>query len=309
MLRSVLRTRRHEARAGVAPAPMAELWRRAEEAAAALPPYAVYADRRLRAAVRGVHARRRAGPGDAFWQFRPYEPGEAAGRIDWRRSARSDALYVRQQEWETAQNVWLWVDGSPSMHFRSNAAGASKSDRAVVLALAVAKLLIGAGERVGLYGMDERPAGGQFGLSRLREGLSRMRLEDSGSIPAPHAIPRFSRLLLLGDFLGEEEPTRAALDRLVPLGVDGHMLQILDPVEEDFPFRGRITFEGLESDDSVLINRSDGLGAVYRRHLKAWIETLRNVSGRVGWTHSLHRTDHSATAALNALVSLTGRLT
>jgi len=307
MLRSVLSSERYQTRVGVAPAPMAEVWRQAEESVGALPPYAVSADRRLRAAVRGAHARRRAGPGDAFWQFRPYEPGESASRIDWRRSARSDALYVRQQEWETAQSVWLWVDGSPSMHFRSKDAIASKSDRAAVLALAVAKLLIGAGERVGLYGVDERPAGGQYGLSRLREGLARMRLEDTGSFPAPRAIPRFSRLFLLGDFLGEEGPTRAALDRLVPLGVDGHMLQILDPVEEDFPFRGRITFEGLESDDSVLINRSDGLGSAYRRHLKAWVETLRNVSRRVGWTHSLHRTDHSAVAALFALISLTGR--
>jgi len=307
MLRSLFKTEGAGAQAEMALTPMSRLWRQAEACAAALPPYAVHADRRLRAAVRGVHARRRAGPGDAFWQFRPYESGEAASGIDWRRSARSDALYVRQQEWETAQAIWLWVDGSPSMHFRSEAAQASKSDRAVVLALATAKLLVAAGERVALFGLDERPASGQFGLSRLRIGLDLMRTTDSGSFPEPRAIPRFSRLLLIGDFLGEEEPTRTALDRLVPLGVDGHMLQILDPVEEDFPYRGRVTFEGLENDETVLINRSDGLGDLYRRHLGAWIETLRNISRRVGWTHSLHRTDHSAAAALFSLISLTGR--
>ena len=30
--------------------------------------------------------------------------------IDWRRSASSDNLFVREREWEAAHTVWLWVD-------------------------------------------------------------------------------------------------------------------------------------------------------------------------------------------------------
>jgi hypothetical protein len=33
----------------------------------------------------GLHGRRRAGPGESFWQFRAFAQGEAAQRIDWRR--------------------------------------------------------------------------------------------------------------------------------------------------------------------------------------------------------------------------------
>src|SRR3954466_8776711 len=58
----------------------------------------------------GVHGRRRAGPGETFWQFRPFVAGEAAQRIDWRRSARDDRLYVREREWEAAHSIWLWMD-------------------------------------------------------------------------------------------------------------------------------------------------------------------------------------------------------
>lgn len=289
------------------PAAMGELWRRAEAAAAALPAYSVSADRRLRAGARGVHARRRAGPGDTFWQFRPYEPGEPASRIDWRRSARSDSLFVRQHEWETAQNVWIWVDGSASMHFRSGAAGASKSDRAVVLALAAAKLLVGAGERIALYGADTRPAGGQYGLNRLRDALDRARTGPDEAFPPARALPRFSHLLLIGDFLGEENAAYERLRRLVALGVEGHLLQILDPVEDEFPYRGRVAFEGLEDGESILLERSDDLAAAYRRHLRAWIDSLRAVCGRTGWSHSLHRTDSPATAALMSVMALTGR--
>ena len=89
----------------------------------------------------GIHGRRRAGIGESFWQFRPFVAGEAAQRIDWRRSARDDRLYVREREWETAQTVWLWIDRSASMGYVSDLAQAPKIERAIVLGLALAELL------------------------------------------------------------------------------------------------------------------------------------------------------------------------
>ena len=71
--------------------------------------------------IHGLHGRRRAGPGENFWQFRRFVSGEPAQRVDWRRSARDDHLYVREQEWEAAHTVWIWPDRSPSMAFASRA--------------------------------------------------------------------------------------------------------------------------------------------------------------------------------------------
>ena len=101
-------------------------------------------------AMHGVHGRRRAGVGETFWQFRPFAAGEAAQRIDWRRSARDERLFVREREWEAAHTVWLWMDMSPSMQFQSSLARQAKLDRALVLGLASADLLVRGGERVGL---------------------------------------------------------------------------------------------------------------------------------------------------------------
>src|SRR5919206_3948147 len=104
--------------------------------------------RRVAAALaHGVHGRRRAGPGETFWQFRPFVAGEAAQRVDWRRSGRDDRLYVREREWETAQTIWLWIDRSASMGYMSDLAHASKSERAIVLGLALADCFVEAGER------------------------------------------------------------------------------------------------------------------------------------------------------------------
>src|SRR5881409_3649771 len=67
--------------------------------------------RRIAATViHGLHGRKRAGPGENFWQYRRFIWGEPARRVDWRRSARDDHLYVREQEWEAAHTVWIWPD-------------------------------------------------------------------------------------------------------------------------------------------------------------------------------------------------------
>src|SRR3981081_4798847 len=125
---------------------------RAEQLAAALPPVLVAAERVATTVAQGVHGRRRVGQGETFWQFRQYEPGDAATRIDWRESAKSQRLYVRETEWEAAQSVWLWRDGSSSMDYSSAgylARGdwASKRYRAELILVALAGLLVRGGAR------------------------------------------------------------------------------------------------------------------------------------------------------------------
>ena len=69
--------------------------------------------------------------GETFWQFRQYQAGDAASSIDWRQSARSRHLFVREQEWEAAESVWLWCDLSDSMAFRSGPSLPPKWERAL----------------------------------------------------------------------------------------------------------------------------------------------------------------------------------
>src|SRR4029079_9721809 len=110
--------------------------------------------RRIAATViHGLHGRKRAGPGENFWQYRRFISGEPARRVDWRRSARDGILYVREQEWEAAHTVWIWPDRSPSMHFTSQLANESKLSRTLVIAFALAEVLVHAGERIGVPGL------------------------------------------------------------------------------------------------------------------------------------------------------------
>src|SRR5580692_7116976 len=116
--------------------------------------------------IHGLHGRRRAGSGENFWQYRRFVMGEPAARVDWRRSARDDFLYVREQEWEAAHTVWIWPDRSRSMAFRSPLVRDTKLYRALVVALALAEVLVEGGERVGITGLM-RPTGSRNIIQRM----------------------------------------------------------------------------------------------------------------------------------------------
>ena len=278
---------------------------RAEQAAAALPPLLVAAERVAATVAQGIHGRRRVGQGETFWQFRQYQPGDAAARIDWRESAKSQRLYVRETEWEAAQSVWLWSDPSPSMNYSSAGyiAGGdwpTKRDRADLLLMALACLLVRGGERLTLLGSGMAPISGRVVLSRLAALLERERPERD-SLPAFEPLPRAAQLVLMGDFLAPLDTTHAIAARFAGAGLRGHMLQIVDPAEEDLPFEGRVRFEGIEEREALVVGRVESLRRDYDERFRRHGAGLAAIARAIGWTFGVHRTDHPPHLALLAL--------
>jgi uncharacterized protein (DUF58 family) len=275
---------------------------RAEQMAERLPPLLVAAERVAATVAQGVHGRRRVGVGETFWQFRPYQPGDPTARIDWRQSARSTQLFLRDLEWEAAESVWLWADGSPSMDYRSEAGWPTKAERALVLLLALASLLIRAGERVALLGVERRPMSGRAGLDSLCDALA-TQLADPPSLPPAQALPRHARLVLISDFFAPVEALRERLRGFVGLGVRGHMLQVIDPAEVRLPFSGRVQFDDLEPGASALIGNVDSVRERYRARFDAHREALRDLGRSLTWTMAQHVADRPPETALLSLYS------
>jgi uncharacterized protein (DUF58 family) len=226
----------------------------------------------------------------------PVRLGEPASGIDWRRSAHDDHLYVRDTEWEAAHTVWLAPDLSPSMAFRSRHAAASKRDRAAVATLAIAELLARAGERVGLLGAT-RPI-----LSRnAPEKLSRALPAGGGSDLDLRGMRQHSDLVVISDFLDGTEAMEARIAAIAATGARAHLLQIVDPVEETFPFGGRTEFVDPETGAKVTVGRAEAWRAAYQQRLAALRERLRLHARRLDWTFLVHRTDRPATEPLLAL--------
>ena len=249
----------------------------------------------------GAHGRRRSGIGTAFWQFRNYETGDAADTIDWRQTAKQGQAYVRETEWEAAQSVWLWRDGSAGMDYRSSAALPTKRDRATVILLAMASLLAAGGEQVGLAGIDHRARPNERTLEALAERLERG--TDTGS-KLPHLRGRLNanaELILIGDFFGAYDALSERLDEIQGRRLRCHMLQVVDPAEFELPFDGRVRFTGFYNEEATLVPKVATIREDYRHRVEALRESLRDRARRAGWTFLQHRTDHAPHAAVMAL--------
>jgi uncharacterized protein (DUF58 family) len=284
------------------------LLHRAESAAERLPPLLVAAEHVAAAFAMGIHGRRRAGPGETFWQFRPYRDGDPASKIDWRRSAKGERLFVREREWEAAQTVWLWRDGSPSMDYRSSKNRPTKRERADVLLLALALLLVRAGERVALLGAHEGPTTSRAGIERMAATLADHQSDIRGVPPAEGTV-KHARFVAFGDFLEPVDDTAQRLRAHAGRGVKGHLVQVFDPAEETLPFAGRVRFEGPESEGETLIERVDSLRGAYAEKLAAHRAGLAQVCARLDYTFETHRTDQPTSAALLPLFAAIGERT
>jgi uncharacterized protein (DUF58 family) len=276
-----------------------DLRARAESLGEALPALLAQAEHLASTVILGEHGRRRAGMGDEFWQYRPAYPGDSAGAVDWRRSARSDQHFVREREWQAAQTVSLWVDPARSMQFSGDASRPPKADRAQLLALALSVLLLRGGERVGLAGAEARPRSGRAQVLHLIQGMATAAQNpgDYGS-PDVSGLVSHGRAVFFSDFLGNPEEVETALGMASDRGVRGALVQVLDPAEEEFPFDGRTIFESMGGSLRHETLRAGDLRARYLDRLadrKARLETLARASG---WHYLCHHSGQPAQSAL-----------
>ncbi|SFG99038.1 Protein of unknown function DUF58 [Palleronia marisminoris] len=271
---------------------------RAERLAAPFPPLLAGARHLAGSVVLGSHGRRRPGHGDEFWQYRTAVQGDEARNIDWRRSGRSDAHFIRQMEWQAAQSVTIWVDTSASMRFASTRNLPEKRFRASELGLALAILLNQAGERFGLMGHDLPARTGELQLMRMAEALERSGPGGEYGAPVAREMPSRSRAVFLSDFLGDIAPARAALTEAADRGVSGMLIQVLDPQEEAFPFDGRTIFESIGGTIRHETLKARDLRGRYLERLAERKAELQGLCRATGWQYSTHHTDHPATSIL-----------
>ncbi len=276
----------------------AALRSRAEGLAAALPPLMAEAEHLAATVLLGAHGRRRSGMGDEFWQYRPAMPGDEARAIDWRRSARSDAHFVREKEWQAAQSVLMWVDDAQSMDFASDKNLPSKADRARLLAMASAILLIRGGERVALSALGTPPRSGELQLIRIAQGLSEGGERPDYGKPELRGMLAHSRALFISDFMADLEPVTAQLTKAADRGVKGAILHLLDPQEEAFPFDGRTIFESMGRSVRHETLKAGELRDRYLDRLARRKDALQLLARRTGWQYHCHHTSDPAQSAL-----------
>jgi uncharacterized protein (DUF58 family) len=260
----------------------------ARSLADAMPRLILEARRVASTVIHGLHGRRRAGPGENFWQYRRFVSGEPSQNVDWRRSARDDHLYVREREWEASHTVWIWPDRSPSMTFAS----------------ALAEVLVQGGERVGVPGLM-RPTASRNAIEKMAEAILHDATERT-SLPPSFAPSPLSEVVMLSDLWAPIGEVEGIIAQLSATGAHGHVVQIVDPAEESFPYSGRIEFIEPEGAGSVTAGRAEAWRTDYQGIVARHRAAIRAETDRRGWSFAIHRTDRPASELLLVLHSRMG---
>jgi len=215
----------------------------------------------------GSHRSRRRGAGIEFGGQRSYVPGDDLRFIDRHALLRHGELLVREFETETDRTLCLLVDATASMSFRGENAPAAKYAYAALLAAALAKVAITAGDRVSLDWLgggrtaDLSTSGGREAFERIVGALETA--EPSADLQSDRAaleraVARVERragrgasVVVFSDLL---DLPSGALDSISSLAVRGKSLvvvRVLDPVEAEFPFVGPVHLRALEGEARV----------------------------------------------------------
>lgn len=261
----------------------------AKAASGSLPPLVVQARHLAGTLIWGNHGRRRSGVGDTFWQYRQAQTGDVATSIDWRRSARADEQFVRETEWQVAQSLQLWVDPSLSMEFGSG--HGTKGQRAQLLGLVLADLAQRAGEAVGTTGLAVPAKAGAHQVERLALLWAESAKDQDFGAPDPSGLRPGGQAVLISDFFGDMDHIDRFLAQAARRSVQGVMVQVLDPQETQFPFRGRSLFRsmggGLEFESQQALSLKD-------RYLDALAQRQTDLKDRAdlaGWSFVSHTID------------------
>jgi len=264
--------------------------------AATMPRLILEARRVAATVIHGLHGRRRAGPGENFWQYRRFVSGEPASRVDWRRSARDDHLYVREQEWEAAHTVWLWPDRSPSMMFKSALAQDTKLERVLVITFALAEVLIEGGERIGVPGLM-RPTASRNVVEKMAQAM----VHDAttrASLPPSFSPSPLAEIVVISDLWSPIDEVHRTIAQLSASGAHGHVVQVVDPAEETFPYAGRVEFIEPEGAGAITAGRAEMWRTDYEARIARHRDEVRAETDRLGWSFIVHRTDRTASDLL-----------
>jgi uncharacterized protein (DUF58 family) len=254
----------------------------------------------------GLHGSPFHGYSAEFSQYRHYRPGDDLKYVDWKLFARTDRLYTKQYRETTNLAAQIVVDASGSMAY-AGSNGPRKIDYARTAAAALAYLIGGQGDAIGLTIVDEAvrqyvgPRNGQTHLRAVLTALARM--DTTGATKSALALRRtvdlMSRrgfLIVISDLYDDEDAVEAELRRAARMGHEVSVFHLLTRDEIEFPFAREVELEELESGRRIVTGSA--VGARYREAFAEFLEGwhARCARERIDYTRIL--TDQPLDATL-----------
>ena len=283
------------------------LRREAEHHVSDLPALMIKAEKISANIMHGMHAQRKAGSGEKFWQFREYQETDRPQDIDWRQSAKTDQVLVKQREWQTTQRTYLWCASGASMDFTSSPKQYTKQDTTHIIALSLALLLRQSEEQIGLFG-DLKTGHSEdkiqnIGQLLLQQSAVNARLPDTDNF----ALPRHASFIGVGDFLSPIDDITHSMSSVSANAENGLLIQILDPAELDLRYKGRVRFRGMEDDELELVNNVSSIRQEYKQRISHHTDQVKALCHEQNWSYILHNTSDDIANTLKGIWQLMDR--
>ncbi len=247
----------------------------------------------------GLHKSPFKGFSVEFAEHRHYGPGDEIKHIDWRAFGKTDRYFVKEYEEETNLKAYLVVDTSGSMGYTGRTM--SKFDYAGQLAAALAYLMIGQRDAVGLVTFDTairsmipaRSAPSHFSI--LCKTLAAARV--GGETPLSgilhdlaERIKRRGLVIVLSDGFDQIDEVSSAFRHLRHRRHEVLFFHVLAPEEEEFPFRRPSRFRNLEKPGHNLLVDPAARRAAYLEKFNAFRAQLKERLAAMGADYHLAST-------------------
>lgn len=279
-----------------------KLREQSEQAISSLPNIMIHAEKLAASVVQGEHVRRKAGTGEKFWQYREYVQGDRPQDIDWRQSAKTDQVFIKQKEWQITRKTFLWCNTSASMDFKSDDAEYSKIDYARIITISLALLLQKNKEQIGVLGQTQTGRSDKIieaiGLSLFEDQNNTLQNKDI------NALENDAYLMAVGDFLDPLEDMKQVFDTIAQKTENALIVHVLDPAETEMPYEGRIEFSDSMNNNKNLINHVATIRNEYKKRIELHCTKLEKLCRSKGWTYVLCTTAQSPLDTLQNIYSI-----
>lgn len=261
--------------------------------------------RRAMGSLPGTHRSRLRGTAPELSEYRLYRQGDDPRQLDWKLLARSDRAYIRLAEDRSLLATWFVVDASASMAFPAESH--DKWLQATKLTLGLASVALAAGDPVGL--LVAHPSPPPRTPPRSRRGTLAEMSATLGSIVPTGSValaPLLAdarpgvRIVVVSDFLGDEEPTRKAASALLAARSDVHAVHVV--AYEELDPSGQAIRAVDPEDASILRPLDDVMRARYVANFSEWRERTAAAWRHAGATWTSVGTDEDPAFAVRRVI-------
>ncbi len=235
--------------------------------------------------ITGLHTSPFHGFSVEFAEHRKYSPGDPLRDLDWTAYARTDRYYIKRYREETNLRCCLLLDASASMGFAS--AEISKFDYACRLAACIGYLAMRQRDAIGLTiagGDEEKRLPPSSRMAHLGLVMDMLEAAKPGGVPAIPAafhnaaeyMRRRGLVVAFSDLLDGEEELVKALRHLRHRRHEVILFHILDPAEEDLPYRHVSEFIDLENGEKIKVD-PQAVRAQYQKEIASFRARYRKL--------------------------------